>query len=75
MRIFRSDSSPLEQKPTIWPMNGRPMPHKQLSPATADQANVIEPAQGSSSASELSADAEGVWSPDIDQVYIDCIVF
>ncbi|VDK20943.1 unnamed protein product [Anisakis simplex] len=65
----RSEGSPLDQKPTLWQVNGQPM-MSQLSPTTADQANLVEPAQGSSSASDLSADAEGVWSPDIDQVII-----
>uniref|UniRef100_F1L6G6 Transcription enhancer factor-like protein egl-44 n=1 Tax=Ascaris suum TaxID=6253 RepID=F1L6G6_ASCSU len=68
----RSDSSPLDQKPTLWQVNGQPMLN-QLSPTAGDQANIVEPAQGSSSASELSADAEGVWSPDIDQAFQEAL--
>ncbi|VDM22685.1 unnamed protein product [Wuchereria bancrofti] len=48
-------------------------PPFQLSPTAGDQANIGEPAQASSSATDLSADAEGVWSPDIDQAFQEAL--
>ncbi|VDK73107.1 unnamed protein product [Onchocerca ochengi] len=68
----RSANSPLDQKPNIWQMNGQSIIN-QLSPTAGDQANVGEPAQASSSATDLSADAEGVWSPDIDQAFQEAL--
>ncbi|VDN06352.1 unnamed protein product [Thelazia callipaeda] len=68
----RSASSPLDQKPNIWQINGQSIIN-QLSPTAGDQANVVEPAQASSSATDLSADAEGVWSPDIDQAFQEAL--
>ncbi|VDN60561.1 unnamed protein product [Dracunculus medinensis] len=69
----RSANSPADQKPTLWQVNGQTIVN-QLSPATGDQAGACtDPTQGSSSASDLSADAEGVWSPDIDQAFQEAL--
>uniref|UniRef100_A0A914V4S4 TEA domain-containing protein n=1 Tax=Plectus sambesii TaxID=2011161 RepID=A0A914V4S4_9BILA len=74
----RSGGSPVEQKPTLWQVNGQ-QGVTQLSPTAADQAmtnessapNGAQPA--STVASELSGDAEGVWSPDIDQAFQEAL--